>query len=113
MAYEAGEGSYDEIAERFGVGSRTLTRWVRRYREDDELEARPKRGGWRSPIVAKLLHRVVAAEPDASAQELTNAYNELAPTPVSRSAFLRALDREGYVFKKNAGVRRSKTAPTS
>ena len=113
VSYESGEGSYGEVAERFGVGARTLERWVQRYRESGELCARPRGGGWRSPIVGRLLDRVVAAEPDASTAELTEAYNALAPTSVSRSAFLRGLRRAGYVFKKNAGDQRSKIVRTS
>ena len=113
VRYESGEGSYGEVAERFGVGARTLERWVQRYRESGELCARPRGGGWQSPIVRRVLDKVVAAEPDASAAELTKAYNGLGPTAVSRSSLLRGLRRAGYVFKKNAGDWRSKIVRTS
>lgn len=113
LAYEAGEGTYAELSERYALGARTLERWVQRYRESGEVEARPKGGGWRSPVVLELVHEVVASEPDASTEELTKAYNARAAIAVSRSAFLRALRRAGYVFKKNAGGQRSKIVPTS
>lgn len=113
LAYEAGEGTYAELSERYALGARTLERWVQRYRESGEVEARPKGGGWRSPVVLELVHEVVASEPDASTEELTKAYNARAAIAVSRSAFLRALRRAGYVFKKNAAGQRSKIVPTS
>lgn len=113
LAYEAGEGTYAELSERYALGARTLERWVQRYRESGEVEARPRGGGWRSPVVLELVHEVVASEPDASTEELTKAYNARAAIAVSRSAFLRALRRAGYVFKKNAGGQRSKIVPTS
>lgn len=113
LAYEAGEGTYAELSERYALGARTLERWVQRYRESGEVEARPKGGGWRSPVVLELVHEVVASEPDASTEELTKAYNARAAIAVSRSAFLRALRRAGYVFKKNAGGQRNKIVPTS
>ena len=113
LAYEAGEGTYAELSERYALGARTLERWVQRYRESGEVEARPKGGGWRSPVVLELVHEVVASEPDASTEELTKAYNARAAIAVSRSAFIRALRRAGYVFKKNAGGQRSKIVPTS
>src|SRR5690606_7326158 len=86
-AYESGEGTYAELSERYALGARTLERWVQRYRETGEVEARPKGGGWRSPVVLDLLHQVVASEPDASTEELTAAYNAQAAIAVSRSAF--------------------------
>lgn len=112
LAYEAGEGDYADIAERFGIGARTLQRWVQRYRDTGEVRAQPKGGGWRSPVVIELVHQVVAEEPDASAEDLTESYNERAATTISRSAFVRALARAGYVFKKNADGRLSRIVQT-
>jgi hypothetical protein len=36
----------------------------------------------------------------SASEDLTESYNERAATPISRSAFVRALARRGYVFKK-------------
>lgn len=114
-AYEDGEGSYEEVAWRFGIGMRTLVRWVDRSRETGCLEPRPKRGGNKSPVDIGLLHRVVEEQPDSTVEELRRAYNRRAPRKarVHRSSIVRALRRAGYVFKKNAHVLPNRTDQTS
>lgn len=42
-AYEAGEGSYADIADRFSVAKRTLERWVERGRRTGSVAAIPER----------------------------------------------------------------------
>ena len=73
-AYEAGRGTHDEIADMFGVGTRTLQRWVARWRTG-ERTARPKGGGWRSPIELATLEAVLADAPVGTCAELCWAYN--------------------------------------
>ncbi len=114
-AYDAGRGTHDEIAETFGVGVRTLQRWVARWRATGERTARPKGGGWRSPILMPTLEVVLAEAPDATCAELCWAYNRRVAwvhhtTPTS---LWRALRRAGYVIKKNGRGRVKSTAPTS
>lgn len=113
-AYEAGRGTHDEVADIFGVGTRTLQRWVARWRTG-ERTARPKGGGWRSPIDLTTLEAVLAEAPDATCAELCWAYNRRVAraqrtTPTS---LWRALRRAGYVVKKNGRGRVKSTAPTS
>jgi transposase len=100
-AYEAGEGTYDELAALFALGARTIQRWVVRFRAEGTVVALPKGGGWRSPIQVPLLHTLIAEAPDATCAELCWAYNRRAPaahqtTPTSR---WRAMRRAGYVLK--------------
>ena len=102
-AYEAGHGTHDDLADTFGVGIRTLQRWVARWRASGERTARPKGGGWRSPILMPTLEAVLAEAPDATCAELCWAYNQRVPrehqtTPTS---LWRALRRARYVIKKN------------
>jgi len=103
MAYERGEGTYEELAMLFAVHSRTLERWVARWRVAESVAPRPRGGGWRSPIDVAVL-RVLAREvPDATVAEMCAEYNRRVPrahrtTPAS---FHRALVREGFVVKKN------------
>jgi transposase len=99
----------------FGVGPRTLRRWVNRWRKDGEVTARPKRGGWVSPIQMATLDAVLADAPDATCAELCWAYNRRVArrhrtTPTS---LWRALRRAGYVIKKNGRGRVKSTALTS
>jgi transposase len=101
--YEAGQGSFDEIAARFGIGRRTLQRWVKRKIETGSVEPDLKGGGNPSPIDVAILRRVLSAYPDAVTGELTAAYNKAVGREhrVHRSSVLRALHRLGFVFKKN------------
>src|SRR5256885_1122523 len=48
-AYEGGEGSQSEVAERYRVGERTLSAWLRAAREEGRRAPRPRRGG-RPPL---------------------------------------------------------------
>ena len=108
-AYETGAETYGEIAARFSVGLNTLVRWVQRSRRTGSVAPTAKGGGWRSPVDLAVLHAVVQRQPDQTTDELTRAYNRQAPAPqrVHRSSILRALQRSGYVFKKNGRARRN------
>jgi transposase len=113
-AYEAGEGGYHELAALFGVGYRTLQRWVAQYRATDSVAPRPRGGGWRSPIAIIVVHAVIRERPDGTSEELCREYNRRVGRAASTSpaGFRRAMSREGYVLKKNGGVRVNKTDPT-
>lgn len=114
-AYEDGTDRYTDVADAFGIGLATLVRWVRRSRETGLLVPLDKAGGWQSPVDLPLLHRLVHEKPDRTTDELTRAYNrEAAPDGrVHRSSILRALQRTGYVFKKNDRGRRNRIVPPS
>lgn len=101
-AYEAGEGSYGTIADRFSVHRRTLERWVERARRTGSAAAFDKGGGWYSPVDFDVMHAVVREQSDRTTEDLTRVYNRRVPKArrVHRSSFLRALRRAGYVFKK-------------
>jgi transposase len=103
-AYEAGEESCAAVAAHFRIGVATLERWLRRQRASGTLDPLAKGGGWKSPVDAVLLQRLVAERPDRTTNELTREYNRHvgAAGRVHRSSILRALQRLGYVFKKNA-----------
>ena len=103
-AYEAGGGSYAELAGAFAIAKRTLERWVARQRATGDVVPLPKRGGWRSPVQLPTLHALVQMRADATCEELRRAYNRAVGRGqhVSRSAIARALRRAGYVLKKNA-----------
>jgi transposase len=113
-AYESGEGGYHELAAVFGVGYRTLQRWVAQYRATESVAPLPRGGGWRSPIMLVVLHGVVRERPDGTSDELCREYNRRVGRAASTSgpSFRRALAREGYVLKKNGGVRVNATDPT-
>lgn len=72
-AYEAGGGSYAEIADRFSVTERTLERWIERYCRLGSVAAFAKGGGWRSHIDLDVMHAVVQEQADRTTDELTRA----------------------------------------
>lgn len=102
-AYETSTETYRDVADRFDVHFNTLVRWVQRGRELGDVAPFDRGGGWRSPVELVVLHRLVAERPDRTTDELTRAYNAAVAVParVHRSSILRALQRTGYVFKKN------------
>jgi transposase len=113
-AYEAGEGTYHELAKIFGIGYRSLQRWVAQYRATESIDPQPPGGGWRSPIDPIVLHALVRECPDATSDELAREYNRRVGRDGRTSArsVRRALRREGYVVKKNGAVRVNRTDPT-
>jgi len=114
-AYEAGEGSYEAIAEQYDVSISSLLRWVTQVRTTGDVTPRPRGGGWQSPVDTTVLEAVIAEQPDATCEELRRAYNRQVgrAAGVSRSAIVRAVHRAGFVLKKNARARARWTAPMS
>jgi transposase len=114
-AYEGGTETYAEVAARFSIHLNTLVRWVQRARDCGTVLPAPRGGGWYSPIDLPVLHALIAERPDRTTDELTRAYNHRAAPEarVHRSSILRALQRTGYVFKKNGEDRRSRIVPRS
>lgn len=102
--YESGEDTGAAIAERFGISVRTLRNWAKRARESGSLEPSARGGGNFSTVQPKELLALLAEKPDANVDELTRRYNRgrSKRLRVHRSTILRALKREGMVFKKNA-----------
>lgn len=113
-AYEAGEGGYHDLATLFGIGYRTLQRWVAQYRATESVTPRPRGGGWQSPIEIVVLHAVVRERPDGTSEELCREYNRRADRAerTNPSSFRRAMKRAGYVLKKNGSVQVNVTDPT-
>lgn len=114
-AYESGTEAHTAVAARFDLNPWTLLRWILRRRATGSVAPLARGGGRTSPIDIKLLEAIVRATRDATTEELTREYNRRVDRAhrVHRSSILRALHREGYVFKKNARGPQSRTAPTS
>jgi transposase len=114
-AYETTTDTYVDVAQRFGIAVNTLLRWVQRSRATGDVAPFDKRGGWHSPVDLGVLHRLIGEKPDRTTDELTRAYNREVPPAarVHRSSILRALQRTGYVFKKNDPGRRNSIVPRS
>lgn len=113
-AYESRTDTYRDVAARFAISPATLMRWVQQQRETGAVDPLMKGGGWVSPVDWTVLKRLIDARPDQTTDELTRAYNRVAPQGrVHRSSIWRALRRGGYVVKKNAPGRRNRTGRPS
>jgi transposase len=115
-AYERNEGTYAELAQRFGVGEATVSRLLRRQRERGHLQPEAPGGGFPPRIADDLLPelvRLVAENPDATLDVLVERWQKKFGGELSRSSLLRALERAGVTRKKNDSGRRSNSARMS
>jgi transposase len=104
------------IAELFGIGEASVSRWLRLERETRDVEPEPHGGGF-PPRIAEsqygTLRALVAEKPDRTVVELCAEWERRHGTNLSRSAMQRALLKAGFTWKKNGFVRLSKIARTS
>jgi transposase len=102
-AWRDGGETYAELAERFGVGYATVSRWLRRYRETGGVEPTGHRGGAPRRITSEqepFIERLVLANPDWTEAQLTTALREQFGIEVSRSTVGRRIRKLGYRLKK-------------
>jgi len=101
-AYEAGDGSYPQVAARFAVGAASVKRWVSLHRRVGHLAPTPKAGGMTSRIALADLEAALAIIRDATAGEITAELNRSRArrARVHVSSIKRARRRHGYVVKK-------------
>lgn len=93
-AYEQGQASIAEIAERFGVGPTFVKKMLRQQRETGDLQERPHGGGRPaslSPKQRRLLQQKVRREQDISLAELQTYLREEAQVEAHVSTISRAL----------------------
>lgn len=108
------EGSWQEIADRFGVGIASVDRLIARYRQTGDVAPTQQKYGSDPKLddagieaVRKLLER----HPDLTLPELVMAVAEEHGIVVSTSTMGRAVrERLGWTRKKRASSRRSATA---
>src|SRR4051794_15445205 len=100
-AGEAGEGSQARIAERYRVGERTLSGWLKAAREEGRRAPEPL-GGGPKPVggEAAMLAALVAERNDATLAEYADLLADRTGVRRSPSALCRALRALGLVRKK-------------
>ncbi len=69
-AHAAGKGGVHTLAEMFGIGYRTVQRWLARQRATGSVAPAPGAGGWTSPVDPTLLTTLIREAPDSTAAEL-------------------------------------------
>ncbi|HEY0937692.1 MAG TPA: IS630 transposase-related protein [Trebonia sp.] len=110
-AYDAGEGTQEQLAARFAVSVSWVRKLLRQRRATGSIEPRPHGGGHAKAFEAEAaarLRQAVRDEPDATLEELGRA----AGVACSPSAVYRTLDRLGITRKKSRGGRPSRTDPS-
>jgi putative transposase len=103
LAYETNDYTLDEVAELFGVGRRSVTRFVYKHRAGFSLAPQPHAGGYpaRLSVTAlSVLREKVTETPDATLAELASYLKIKAHAQVHLSTICRALQRLGLPRKK-------------
>ena len=105
-AYLNGEGTYKEIAERFGVGEASVDRWVSRYRQSGSVEAKPMGGARHEHKVDEeglaYLRLLLEDESIWTRQELCDEYFDAFGVRVSVATMGRAIRRLGFSRKRGS-----------
>lgn len=114
-AHAAGKGGVHKLAEVFGIGYRTVQRWLARQRVTGSVAPAPGAGGWKSPVDTTVLTTLIREAPDSTAAELCWEYNRRvgASHRTSVAAIGRARRRLGFVRKKNGRGQVKWIGPTS
>lgn len=103
----AGGMSARAASEHFGVSISSGIRWVRRFRQDGNAEAKPRGGQRKSPLLPHLewLLALIAAEPDLTLAEIGERLAITHGVRVTISTIWRFYDMSGISFKKNRARR--------
>lgn len=113
-AYENGEGTYAEIAERFKVGVASVSRWLGLARRVGNVAPRPaggnRRGTVPEPVRATVL-QLVDDEPNWTTTEISEALQQSLGVSFSRKQVGRLLHAEGYSFKRGSLDRQPLAGP--
>ncbi|MEO7032602.1 MAG: helix-turn-helix domain-containing protein [Polyangiaceae bacterium] len=100
-AYERKEGTYFELAQRFGVGEATVYRLLKRKREHGNIKPSAPTGvsDEELPEFVGLVNEL----PNATLEQLKDAWISRTRRQLSRSSIVRALRRAGITRKKTIG----------
>jgi transposase len=102
-AYEEGEGTQEELAERFKLSRSSVFRYLQRRQNGEPLQARPHGGGRPTPFDVFGLERlleIVSDKPDSTDRELSKEFTRRTGKNTSRAAISRALKKIGLTRKK-------------
>lgn len=102
-AYEDGQGTLQEVADRFCISPTSLCNLMALLRATGSLEPAEVRGRPQRRVDAAgrvFLHQLIATTPDATLAELTAAYNSASALTISRATLGRELKAMGLTRKK-------------
>ena len=111
-AYEAGEGSYEAIAERFSVGPTVVGNFVRQKRDLGTLAPQVHLRGRKAAVSGEKkveLRKRLEGHPDATVLEHRDALG----IKCSEKTMWQTMRKMGWRFKKSRHVPQSKIEQTS
>lgn len=101
-AYESGEGTVEDVAEQFGVGTAFVQKMLRLHRAGERLE--PKHGGGAQAQLTvearDQLRLAIKTRPDATLAELQEGLRRVCQVAVSAPTVCRALQKLAWPRKK-------------
>lgn len=102
--YNAGNISIRTLADRFMVNKKTVNQWLKRYREQGNVEPKKASSTRKSQLDAhrEAVHAMVEAHPDYTLAEYCEYCEEKTGVRLSESAMCRFLKKENFSRKKNA-----------
>jgi transposase len=102
-AYKNGEGTYRQLAERFGVGEASVDRWIAQDRRTGDVTPRPQGGRRTGKIGAAeqaLLAEWIREDPDVTLEDLQRRLEDEHGLKVHLSNVHRHVIRLGFRRKK-------------
>jgi len=109
-AYEKGNNTIAEIAERYAVGQTFLKKMLRQKRENGSLERLPPRAGAKkvlSDTHRRWLAKQIKEQPDTTLAELQEDFQETKKVRVSSAMLSRELKQLRLPRKKNRSSHKS------
>ncbi len=103
QSYIKREGSYRELARRFGVSLSFVQKIINRFQDTGRIEALPHGGGKKTKINDKhahILKILVAENNDANIEYLCELFYLKAKIKVSQTTMRRALQKLNLTLKK-------------
>lgn len=112
-AYEAGHGSFKQVAHDFGIGEATVNRFVSAARKGNSLHPKVRRPRARTitPEALAFLVSLVEDEPEWTTQDLADELFDAYKIRVSRQTVGRALREAGYSRKRGSRDRQQLSVP--
>ena len=114
IAFERGEGSMRELAERFDVSLGFIRDLHKHYRQTGSVRPNPHGGGRRSIFTSERLEQLrnlVEEDNDATLEQLAERMLERHGLECSKSSVDRTLTCPGMTRKKRRSRRESETPP--
>lgn len=109
-AYQAGEGSIRELAERFIVSARTVHRYIQLERASGSVQPQAHRHGPLRRLQGHrldLLHDILQQKNDRTDEEVATELRQRTGIKVSRRTVCRTWQRIGVTRKKKTSTRMS------